>query len=69
MGNFEWSSKIRFSFRYSTGFISEEMVRDHLPPPSDDTIILMCGPPMMIKHACVPNLDKLGHGEANRFAY
>ena len=37
------------------------MIRDHLPPPGPDTQILMCGPPPMIKFACVPNLQKLGY--------
>jgi len=46
---------------YSTGFINEYMIRAHLPPSSPDTLILMCGPPPMIKFACIPNLEKLGH--------
>lgn len=45
------------------------MIGKYLPPAADNTIILMCGPPPMIKHACLPNLDKVGHREANRFAY
>ena len=53
----------------STGFINDEMISKHLPPPSEDTLILMCGPPPMIKHACLPNLDKLGYSEKHRFAY
>ncbi|XP_065909099.1 NADH-cytochrome b5 reductase 3-like [Dysidea avara] len=48
-------------WKYSSGFISDEMIRDHLPPPGPDTQILMCGPPPMIKFACVPNLQKLGY--------
>uniref|UniRef100_A0A3Q2YAT6 NADH-cytochrome b5 reductase n=1 Tax=Hippocampus comes TaxID=109280 RepID=A0A3Q2YAT6_HIPCM len=45
-------------WEFSEGFISEAMVRDHLPPPSADTLVLMCGPPPMIQFACNPNLDK-----------
>ena len=45
---------------YSEGFISETMIRDHLPAPSDETLVLMCGPPPMIQFACKPNLEKLG---------
>uniref|UniRef100_A0A672JDN8 NADH-cytochrome b5 reductase n=1 Tax=Salarias fasciatus TaxID=181472 RepID=A0A672JDN8_SALFA len=56
-------------WEYSRGFISEEMVRDHLPPPGDDTLILMCGPPPMIQFACNPNLDKVGHSESRRFTF
>ncbi|XP_042560974.1 NADH-cytochrome b5 reductase 3 [Clupea harengus] len=54
---------------YSQGFISEEMVRNHLPPPGDDTLILMCGPPPMIQFACNPNLDKVGHSVSQRFTF
>lgn len=50
------------NWEYSTGFISEEMCLNHLPEPSDETLILMCGPPPMIKFACRPNLEKIGHG-------
>uniref|UniRef100_A0A7N8Y2I6 NADH-cytochrome b5 reductase n=1 Tax=Mastacembelus armatus TaxID=205130 RepID=A0A7N8Y2I6_9TELE len=56
-------------WEYSQGFISEDMVREHLPPPSDDTLILMCGPPPMIQFACNPNLDKVGHSDSRRFTF
>lgn len=56
-------------WEYSQGFISEDMVREQLPPPSDDTLILMCGPPPMIQFACNPNLDKVGHSSSRRFTF
>ncbi|XP_061663940.1 NADH-cytochrome b5 reductase 3-like [Syngnathoides biaculeatus] len=56
-------------WEYSEGFISEAMVREHLPPPSADTLVLMCGPPPMIQFACNPNLDKAGHAAERRFAF
>ncbi|XP_019132469.1 NADH-cytochrome b5 reductase 3 [Larimichthys crocea] len=56
-------------WEYSQGFINEDMVREHLPPPSDDTLILMCGPPPMIQFACNPNLDKVGHTADRRFTF
>ncbi|XP_044041954.1 NADH-cytochrome b5 reductase 3 [Siniperca chuatsi] len=56
-------------WEYSQGFISEDMVREHLPPPSDDTLILMCGPPPMIQFACNPNLDKVGHSSSRTFNF
>uniref|UniRef100_A0A452V3M3 cytochrome-b5 reductase n=1 Tax=Ursus maritimus TaxID=29073 RepID=A0A452V3M3_URSMA len=34
---------------YSQGFVNEEMIRDHLPPPEEEPLILMCGPPPMIQ--------------------
>jgi len=54
---------------YSSGFISTEMIKEHLPSPSPDTLILMCGPPPMIEFACQPNLEKLGYSTEQRFAY
>uniref|UniRef100_A0AAQ4RDT6 NADH-cytochrome b5 reductase n=1 Tax=Gasterosteus aculeatus aculeatus TaxID=481459 RepID=A0AAQ4RDT6_GASAC len=56
-------------WEYSQGFISEDMVREHLPPADDDTLILMCGPPPMIQFACNPNLDKIGHSNSRRFTF
>jgi len=56
-------------WKYSEGFINADMIKEHLPAPSDDTLIVMCGPPPMIQYACQPNLDKLGHAEERRFAY
>lgn len=54
---------------YSEGFVNADMIEKHLPPPSDDTLIVMCGPPPMIQFACNPNLDKLGYKQDRRFAY
>ncbi|XP_053798086.1 NADH-cytochrome b5 reductase 3-like isoform X2 [Vidua chalybeata] len=54
---------------YSQGFVNQEMIRDHLPPPQNDVLILMCGPPPMIQYACIPNLDKLGYAKDMRFSF
>lgn len=36
------------TWKYSTGFVSDEMIKDNLFPPSVDTITVMCGPPPMV---------------------
>lgn len=54
---------------FSQGFINEDMIRSHLLPPSADTIVLMCGPPPMLKFACHPSLDSVGHAADSRFAF
>ncbi|XP_026222199.1 NADH-cytochrome b5 reductase 2 [Anabas testudineus] len=54
---------------YSSGFVTHDMIKDHLPAPSSDVLIVLCGPPPMIQNACLPNLDKLGHKKENLFAY
>ncbi|XP_055365750.1 NADH-cytochrome b5 reductase 2 isoform X2 [Betta splendens] len=54
---------------YSSGFVTYDMIKEHLPAPSHDVLIVLCGPPPMIQNACLPNLDKLGHLKENIFAY
>ena len=54
---------------YSSGFVNDTMIQEHLFEPSDDNLVLMCGPPPMINFACQPSLDKLGYGQEMRFAY
>ncbi|KAJ8006910.1 hypothetical protein DPEC_G00112110 [Dallia pectoralis] len=51
-----WTGLLRIG-----NIVSEDMVRNHLPPPRDDTLILLCGPPPMMQFACNPNLDKGPH--------
>lgn len=56
-------------WKYSKGFVDAAMIKDHLPPPANDVLIVMCGPAPMIQYACLPNLDKLGYKTDNTFAY
>eukprot|EP01064_Diplonema_japonicum_P011411 TRINITY_DN18752_c1_g1_i1.p1 TRINITY_DN18752_c1_g1~~TRINITY_DN18752_c1_g1_i1.p1 ORF type:complete len:289 (+),score=49.58 TRINITY_DN18752_c1_g1_i1:43-909(+) len=53
---------------HSSGRINEEMMRDHLGP-VEDSLALMCGPPGMIKFACLPNLETLGWTKEKRFQF
>ncbi|XP_033882887.1 NADH-cytochrome b5 reductase 3-like isoform X2 [Acipenser ruthenus] len=48
-------------WEYSQGFINEEIIKDQMPPPGDDTLILLCGSHPMIQFACMPNLEKLNY--------
>ena len=56
-------------WKYSKGFINETMLQEHMPPPDDNVLICICGPPPMIKYACVPNLDILGYTESMRHTF
>ncbi|XP_077178002.1 NADH-cytochrome b5 reductase 2 isoform X3 [Paroedura picta] len=56
-------------WNYSSGFVTADMIKDHLPAPGNDVLILMCGPPPMIQFACQPNLEKLGYAKESTFAY
>lgn len=31
------------------GFMTKEMIKQHMPPPGEDTLILFCGPPAFNK--------------------
>ncbi|KAK0400644.1 hypothetical protein QR680_015365 [Steinernema hermaphroditum] len=62
-------SKADSNWKHSVGHIDEAMIQKHLPGSTADTGILMCGPPPMVKLACVPNLEKLGHSTQSMFIY
>eukprot|EP00928_Gymnodinium_smaydae_P054358 TRINITY_DN38144_c0_g1_i1.p2 TRINITY_DN38144_c0_g1~~TRINITY_DN38144_c0_g1_i1.p2 ORF type:complete len:318 (-),score=82.36 TRINITY_DN38144_c0_g1_i1:312-1265(-) len=66
------SSKGRFKVTYTLdfppegwthkkGFITADMIKECLPGPGDDTLMMMCGPPPMVEFACKKNLETLGY--------
>lgn len=52
-------------WRYSTGYVTEDMIKKNLPTPGNDTLILLCGPSVMIDRVVLPYLQKLGHKDEN----
>lgn len=44
-----------------TGFITADMIKECLPAPSSNPLMLMCGPPPMVEFACKKNLEALGY--------
>lgn len=53
-------------WKYSKGFITEQLIRDHMPVQfPTDSVICICGPPPMINFACKPNLAKCSYPEDN----
>ena len=56
-------------WKFSSGFITADMIKAHMPPPSADTIVLMCGPPPMVKFACKANLDTLGYDKESQIEF
>lgn len=42
------------------GYVTKKMIDEHLPKPSDDVVVLNCGPPLMVK-SCVKTLEDLGY--------
>mmetsp|Transcript_18487 Transcript_18487/g.18580 ORF Transcript_18487/g.18580 Transcript_18487/m.18580 type:complete len:304 (+) Transcript_18487:76-987(+) len=54
---------------YSEGFITADMCRKHLPPADSSTLLLVCGPPPMIKYACEPAFRENGFEETQWFSF
>jgi len=55
---------------HSSGFITEDMVKEHLLFNNDKpTQFFMCGPPPMIKFACLPALKAAGYSEKDWVVY
>ncbi|KAJ6335617.1 hypothetical protein OIU77_025552 [Salix suchowensis] len=50
---------------YSTGFVTESILREHVPEGSSDALALACGPPPMIQFAVQPNLEKMKYDIKN----
>lgn len=60
------------NWNYSTGFVNKDMVQNHVmnsKVANDNTQVLMCGPPPMIKFACIPSLQELGLDESKWFSF
>lgn len=51
------------SWKHKQGFITKEMIQECLPAPSPESLILMCGPPPMVKFACRQNLEALQYAK------
>jgi len=74
------SSKGRFKVHYTldfppagwkghTGFITADMIKECLPAPGPDSLVVMCGPPPMVEFACKKNLDTLGWAKDRMVAF
>ena len=54
----------------ATGFISVDMLRKLLPNGKKETpLVCLCGPPPMIKNACLPHLKTLGWNNESIFKF
>lgn len=45
------------------GFVTAAMIRECLPAPDINTLVLICGPPPFVDFACKPNLEALGYAK------
>ncbi|KAJ3636444.1 hypothetical protein Zmor_028538 [Zophobas morio] len=55
-------------WEYDVGLVTPEVCQAHLPPP-EDSVILLCGPPVMIDSACLPYLKQLGYDSSRIFTF
>jgi nitrate reductase (NAD(P)H) len=49
------------------GFVTEDMVKSAMPEPGSDTLILACGPPVMVDKCLRPICEKLGYERFEAF--
>jgi cytochrome-b5 reductase len=52
-----------------SGFVTEEMLSETMPPAGETSCVLMCGPPIMIDKAVRPNLEKIGFTKSQIHAF
>jgi NAD(P)H-flavin reductase len=65
-----FSSPIPLAFPPARGrFVTEDMLLKCMPKASAESVVLMCGPPVMIDRAVKPNLEKLGFDKAQMLAF
>jgi len=57
------------TWKGGVGFITQSMLSEHLAPPSEETIVFMCGPPPMLKFACLPSLEALRYNMSKCFTF
>ncbi|KOS23414.1 Nitrate reductase 1 [Escovopsis weberi] len=63
-------SKADESWTGLRGYVTEEIMKNSLFPPADDSIALLCGPPAMIQKAALPALRDWGYVEdVNMFGF
>lgn len=56
-------------WQFDSGFVTSQMLKTHMPPPSDDALVLICGPPPFVNFACKDNLAKLGYAKDAQVAF
>lgn len=51
------------------GFIGRDVIQQHCAPPSEDTLVMVCGPPPMYSAVCGPRDQKELSGILNEMGY
>lgn len=53
------------NWKYGVGHVEEKMLKDQLFPPTPLSVVFLCGPPAMVEHSLLPNLEKIGYTDVN----
>ncbi|TFJ88425.1 hypothetical protein NSK_000774 [Nannochloropsis salina CCMP1776] len=56
-------------WKQGIGFVTADMIKNNLPPPSSSSFYLVCGPPAMLKLAVIPAFEKEGIAENQYYTY
>ncbi|KAF6165193.1 hypothetical protein GIB67_007178 [Kingdonia uniflora] len=59
------SGTVPLGWKYSVGYITEAILREHIPEGSNETLALVCGPSPMIQSAVTPNLERMNYDVKN----
>jgi NAD(P)H-flavin reductase len=57
------------NWQHSTGFVDAALFIEHLFPPDDNTVNLICGPPVFVESGCIPALAILGHSKEKIYSF
>eukprot|EP00210_Caulerpa_lentillifera_P006855 g6552.t1 len=60
--------KAPVGWKYGIGYISKDMIEKHCPAPSEDSMLLWCGPPPMVD-AMKRLADEIGYPEQSTFKF
>jgi NAD(P)H-flavin reductase len=62
-------SKSPEGWPYTTGYITEALMREKLFPAAQDTLGLMCGPPGLLDNVCKPGLTAMGYEKEHQISF
>lgn len=54
---------------YLAGPLTQAILEKYLPPPSSYSVILVCGPPLLVSNVCQPALKNIGHDRKRVLVY
>ena len=55
-------------WRGGIGYVTADMIKEHIEPPADDVLVVRCGPPLMNK-AVRQHLTALGYTRDMQFDF